>query len=192
MLLQPLVGLLSDKIGRRPVLTAFGVLGTLCTVPILTALSHTRDPLVAFALITAALAIVSGYTAINAVVKAELFPAHVRALGVALPYALANSLFGGTAEYVALWFKQAGREPYFYWYVAGGVAVSGLEMSQNAEHLSWTFEEVDAKLQGIMKSIYHACAIAAKEYGMEGNYVAGANIAGFKKVADAMIAQGVC
>ena len=74
---------------------------------------------------------------------------------------------------------------------AGGVAVSGLEMSQNAEHLSWTFEEVDAKLQGIMKSIYHSCAIAAKEYGMEGNYVAGANIAGFKKVADAMIAQGI-
>ena len=75
---------------------------------------------------------------------------------------------------------------------AGGVAVSGLEMSQNAEHLSWTFEEVDAKLQEIMKNIYHSCAIAAKEYGMEGNYVAGANIAGFKKVADAMIAQGVC
>ena len=74
---------------------------------------------------------------------------------------------------------------------AGGVAVSGLEMSQNAEHLSWSFEEVDAKLQEIMKSIYHACAIAAKEYGMEGNYVAGANIAGFKKVADAMIAQGI-
>ena len=65
-------------------------------------------------------------------------------------------------------------------------------MSQNAEHLSWTFEEVDAKLQEIMKNIYHSCAIAAKEYGMEGNYVAGANIAGFKKVADAMIAQGVC
>ena len=75
---------------------------------------------------------------------------------------------------------------------AGGVAVSGLEMSQNAEHLSWTFEEVDAKLQEIMKNIYHSCAIAAKEYGMEGNYVAGASIAGFKKVADAMIAQGVC
>ena len=74
---------------------------------------------------------------------------------------------------------------------AGGVAVSGLEMSQNAEHLSWTFEEVDAKLREIMKSIYHSCAIAAKEYGMEGNYVAGANIAGFKKVADAMIAQGI-
>ena len=74
---------------------------------------------------------------------------------------------------------------------AGGVATSGLEMSQNAEHLSWTFEEVDEKLQDIMKNIYHSCAIAAKEYGMEGNYVAGANIAGFKKVADAMIAQGI-
>ena len=74
---------------------------------------------------------------------------------------------------------------------AGGVATSGLEMSQNAEHLSWTFEEVDEKLQDIMKSIYHSCAIAAKEYGMEGDYVAGANIAGFKKVADAMIAQGI-
>ena len=75
---------------------------------------------------------------------------------------------------------------------AGGVATSGLEMSQNAEHLSWTFEEVDSKLQGIMKSIYHACDDAAKEYDMAENYVAGANIAGFKKVADAMIAQGIC
>ena len=75
---------------------------------------------------------------------------------------------------------------------AGGVATSGLEMSQNSERLSWSFEEVDAKLQGIMKNIYHAADDAAKEYGMEGNYVAGANIAGFKKVADAMIAQGIC
>ena len=75
---------------------------------------------------------------------------------------------------------------------AGGVATSGLEMSQNAEHLSWTFEEVDNKLKGIMRGIYHACDDAAKKYGMEGNYVAGANIAGFLKVADAMIAQGVC
>ena len=75
---------------------------------------------------------------------------------------------------------------------AGGVATSGLEMSQNSERLSWTFEEVDAKLQTIMKGIYHAADDAAKEYGMEGNYVVGANIAGFKKVADAMLAQGVC
>ena len=75
---------------------------------------------------------------------------------------------------------------------AGGVATSGLEMTQNSERLSWSFDEVDAKLEGIMKGIFHAADDAAREAGMEGNYVAGANIAGFKKVADAMIAQGVC
>jgi glutamate dehydrogenase (NADP+) len=74
---------------------------------------------------------------------------------------------------------------------AGGVATSGLEMSQNSERLSWTFEEVDAKLQGIMKSIFKAADEASKKYGMEGNYVAGANIAGFEKVVNAMLAQGV-
>ena len=75
---------------------------------------------------------------------------------------------------------------------AGGVATSALEMSQNSERLSWSFEEVDSKLKGIMVGIYHNIDDAAKEYGMEGNYVAGANIAGFKKVVEAMIAQGVC
>lgn len=75
---------------------------------------------------------------------------------------------------------------------AGGVATSGLEMSQNSERLSWTFEEVDAKLKGIMVNIFHAADDAAREYGVEGDYVAGANIAGFKKLADAMLAQGVC
>ncbi|MBQ3338444.1 MAG: NADP-specific glutamate dehydrogenase, partial [Atopobiaceae bacterium] len=74
---------------------------------------------------------------------------------------------------------------------AGGVATSGLEMSQNAGHISWTFEEVDSKLESIMRGIYHACDDAAKEFSMEGNYVAGANIAGFLKVANAMMAQGV-
>ena len=74
---------------------------------------------------------------------------------------------------------------------AGGVAVSGLEMSQNAGHISWSFEEVDGKLNDIMVNIYHACDDAAKKYGMEGNFVAGANIAGFEKVADAMMAQGL-
>ncbi|MEG0505460.1 MAG: NADP-specific glutamate dehydrogenase, partial [Raoultibacter sp.] len=74
---------------------------------------------------------------------------------------------------------------------AGGVATSGLEMSQNSERLSWSFEEVDAKLQGIMKNIYHAADDAAKEYGCEDNFVVGANIAGFKKLANAMLAQGV-
>ncbi len=73
---------------------------------------------------------------------------------------------------------------------AGGVAVSGLEMSQNSERLSWTFEEVDARLKGIMKNIFDNCDAKSKEYGMPGNYMAGANIAGFIKVADAMIAQG--
>ena len=75
---------------------------------------------------------------------------------------------------------------------AGGVATSGLEMSQNSERLSWTFEEVDERLQGIMKNIYHAADDAAREHGVEGDYVAGANIAGFKKVAEAMLAQGIC
>ena len=75
---------------------------------------------------------------------------------------------------------------------AGGVATSALEMSQNSERLSWTFEEVDAKLQNIMVNIYHNIDDAAKRYGKEGDYVAGANIAGFEKVVNAMLAQGVC
>lgn len=75
---------------------------------------------------------------------------------------------------------------------AGGVATSALEMSQNSERLSWTFEEVDSKLKGIMVNIFHNLDDAAKRYGHEGNYVMGANIAGFEKVADAMMAQGIC
>jgi MHS family alpha-ketoglutarate permease-like MFS transporter len=124
MLLQPAVGALSDRIGRKPVMISFGVLGAALTVPIMTALSGTRDPYVAFALVCAALVVVSGYTAINAVVKAELFPAEIRTLGVALPYAIANTVFGGTAEYVALWFKAHKMERGFYWYVTCAIAVS--------------------------------------------------------------------
>jgi MFS transporter, MHS family, alpha-ketoglutarate permease len=124
MLIQPLVGALSDRIGRRPILIAFGVLGTLLTVPILQALSSVGSAFEAFALIMLALVIVSGYTSINAVVKAELFPVEIRALGVGLPYALTVSIFGGTAEYVALWFKSIGHETGFYWYVTGCIAVS--------------------------------------------------------------------
>ena len=124
MLMQPLVGALSDRIGRRPILIAFGVLGTALTYPILSHLQDVQTAGEAFWLILAALAIVSGYTAINAVVKAELFPVEVRALGVGLPYALTVALFGGTAEYVALWFKQAGMESGFYWYVTACIACS--------------------------------------------------------------------
>lgn len=124
MLLQPAVGALSDRIGRKPVMISFGVMGVLFTYPIFRTLETARDPLVAFALALAALVIVSGYTAINAVVKAELFPAHIRALGVALPYALANTLFGGTAEYAALWLKASGMESAFYWYVTAMIGVS--------------------------------------------------------------------
>jgi MFS transporter, MHS family, alpha-ketoglutarate permease len=124
MLLQPVVGAISDRTGRRPVLIAFGVLGALCTVPILSTLAVTQDPLAAFALVMVGLVIVSGYTAINAVVKAELFPTHVRALGVGLPFAVTVALFGGTAEYVGLWLKSIGHETWFYGYVAGCIAVS--------------------------------------------------------------------
>jgi MFS transporter, MHS family, alpha-ketoglutarate permease len=124
MCIQPLAGALSDRIGRKPVMVAFGVGGVLLTVPLFTALERVHDPYVAFLLVFASLLIVTGYTSINAVVKAELFPAHIRALGVALPYALANTLFGGTAEYVALQFKDWGIERAFYWYVTALIGLS--------------------------------------------------------------------
>jgi len=124
MCLQPVVGAISDVIGRRPVLLTFGVLGTLLTVPILTTLQHTTNPWTAFFLIMGALVIVSGYTAINAVVKAELFPTSIRAMGVGFPYAVTVALFGGTAEYVALYLKDIGHETAFYWYVTGCIFMS--------------------------------------------------------------------
>ena len=124
MLMQPLAGALSDRIGRKPLLITFGIGGAICTVPIFTGLEAVRSSFGAFALVLGGLLLVTGYTSINAVVKAELFPAHIRALGVALPYALANTLFGGTAEYVALSLKRAGLEEGFYWYVSAMIALS--------------------------------------------------------------------
>lgn len=124
MCLQPVAGGLSDKIGRKPLMIFFGVCGVLFTYPIFSTLETTTDPVTAGLLVMAGLIIITGYTSINAVVKAELFPAHIRALGVALPYALANTLFGGTAEYVALSFKSHGWEHGFYWYITGMIFIS--------------------------------------------------------------------
>ena len=123
MLMQPAVGWLSDRIGRKPLLLfAFGG-GMIATWPILSAIAGTTNIWVAFGLIMIALTFQSGYSAISGLFKAELFPAHIRALGVALPYALANSIFGGSAEPVALGFKKAGHESWFYLYVTIILAV---------------------------------------------------------------------
>jgi metabolite-proton symporter len=124
MIMQPLFGAISDKIGRKTSMMLFGGLATLATIPVLSALSTIKNPVTAFFLITAALAIVSFYTSISGLVKAELFPAEVRALSVGLSYAIANAIFGGSAEYVALWFKQDGHESWFFWYVTVMVAIS--------------------------------------------------------------------
>jgi len=124
MIMQPLFGAISDKIGRKTSMMLFGGLATVATIPVLSTLSTIKDPITAFFLITVALAIVSFYTSISGLVKAELFPAEVRALSVGLSYAIANAIFGGTAEYVALWFKQEGHEPWFFWYVTVMVAIS--------------------------------------------------------------------
>ena len=117
MLLQPLFGALSDKIGRRASMLCFGALAALFTVPILSALQNVTSPYAAFALVMCALLIVSFYTSISGILKAEMFPAQVRALGVGLSYAVANALFGGSAEYVALSLKSVGIESAFFWYV---------------------------------------------------------------------------
>ena len=126
MCMQPAFGALSDRIGRRNNMLLFGGLGALCTVPILTALQSVTSPLVAFVLIILALAIVSFYTSISGIVKAEMFPPEVRALGVGLAYAVANALFGGSAEYVALGLKSIGHETAFYWYVTAMMVIAFL------------------------------------------------------------------
>ncbi len=123
-LLQPIYGAISDRIGRKPVLIFFGVVGTLATVPILTTLKASKSPLIAFLLICAAWIFTAGYTSINAVVKAELFPTKIRALGVGIPYSITVSIFGGTAPAVALYFKSIGHEEWFYYYLSGIILLS--------------------------------------------------------------------
>ncbi|NTZ83219.1 MFS transporter [Burkholderia metallica] len=124
MLMQPVFGALSDKIGRRTSMILFGSFAVIGTVPLMHALKNVTSPVAAFVLITVALAIVSFYTSISGLIKAEMFPPEVRAMGVGLSYAVANAIFGGSAEYVALWFKSIGSEETFYWYVTVLCAIS--------------------------------------------------------------------
>ncbi len=124
MLIQPLVGWLSDKVGRKTTMAIGLAAGGFATYPVMTAISHAHAAAAAFGLIMILVLCHSGYAAVNAIVKAELFPARVRALGVSLPYALANVLFGGTAEYVAEWLKKSHVENRFYIYV-GVVMLAG-------------------------------------------------------------------
>jgi MHS family alpha-ketoglutarate permease-like MFS transporter len=122
--LQPIYGALSDRIGRKPLLVWFGLMGVVFTIPLLRTLQSTKSAGTAFALIAAAWLIVAGYTSINAVVKAELFPTTVRATGVGLPYAITTSIFGGPAESIALWFKSIGHEVWFSYYLTSVIGIS--------------------------------------------------------------------
>ena len=138
MCMQPVFGMLADKIGRRNSMLWFGALGTLFTVPILLSLKSVTSPFLAFVLITLALSIVSFYTSISGLVKAEMFPPEVRALGVGLAYAVANAIFGGSAEYVALSLKAVGMENSFYWYVTVMMAIAflfSLRLPRQAKYL---------------------------------------------------------
>lgn len=124
MFMQPVFGWLSDRIGRRPVMLIFGVGGTFLTVPLMHALGLTHNAWAAFALNLAALAILSGFSAIHWLVKSELFPARIRALGIGLPFAVVSSIMGGTTEYLALAFKSHGHESWFFYYVSICSAIS--------------------------------------------------------------------
>ena len=141
MAMQPAFGALSDRIGRRTSMRWFGTLATLGTAPLMYALAGVRSPVLAGILIITALAIVSLYTSIGGLIKAEMFPVEVRALGVGLSYAVANAGFGGTAEYVALWFKSAGMEQNFYWYVTAMAALTFV--------VAWTMP--DPQKAGLLK-----------------------------------------
>ncbi|OXM46402.1 MFS transporter [Amycolatopsis alba] len=122
--MQPVAGALSDRWGRRPVMFGFSVGGMLLTVPIMTLVGKTGNPWIAFLLMITALVFLSGYTALSAIIKAEMFPTNVRALGVGLPHALATAIFGGLSEPIALALKQAGHESVFFWWVTGCIALT--------------------------------------------------------------------
>ncbi|MBD9597347.1 MFS transporter [Ensifer sp. ENS05] len=137
MLFQPLFGLLADRLGVKNHMKLFAGLATLLVVPILYALQSVSSPIVAFGLIVSGLAIASFYTPVSGLVKADMFPPAVRALGVGLPYAIANASFGGTAEYTALWLRSAGIEQVFFFYVAAlaGIAfIAAILMPDLRDH----------------------------------------------------------
>lgn len=122
--LQPVAGALSDLIGRRAILIAFGTIATLTTIPLLYAIEHAQSATAALTLVLVGMTIATLYSSVSAIAKAELFPVEVRALGVGLPYAIAVSLFGGSAETIALWLKSAARGEWYYVYVSVCAAVS--------------------------------------------------------------------
>jgi metabolite-proton symporter len=137
MLMQPAFGAFADRFGRKFSMLLFAGLATVATVPLMTAIGEVKSPYAAYGLIVLALAIVSFYTSISGLVKAEMFPAEVRALGVGLSYAIANAVFGGSAEYVALYFKSAGSETSFYWYVSGMcfiALIAAIAMADSRHH----------------------------------------------------------
>jgi MFS transporter, MHS family, alpha-ketoglutarate permease len=124
--MQPVFGALADRVGRKPMLLVFGIGGAIAAIPVFLVLERTTSPVLAALLIMIPLTLQSGYSANNALVKAELFPAHIRGLGVALPYAIGNALFAGTVEVLALWLKGQGVEWLFYVYVATIIAMAGV------------------------------------------------------------------
>jgi MHS family alpha-ketoglutarate permease-like MFS transporter len=155
--LQPIMGALSDRIGRRPVILGFGAAGALLSVPLLTGMVHSASPVTAFVYSVASLALLSGYTSIHMLIRAELFPGEVRALGVGLPYAVTTAVLGGTTELVALQLKSIGHETWFFWYVAAACLVSLLTCLVLPE-TRWNSKIADANSRPVPGSSAEAAA----------------------------------